>query len=55
MASTPPSKCSSRTRKPSRDMPVSTLMWTFSLPPQADAAALYSSALARADTAWVMW
>ena len=35
-------------------MPVSTLMWTFRVPPQAAAAALYSSALALADTAWVM-
>ena len=33
MDSTPVSKCPSRTRKPSRDMPVSTLMWTFSVPP----------------------
>ena len=36
-------------------MPVSTLMWTFSVPPQATAAALYSSALAWAETVWVMW
>ena len=35
-------------------MPVSTLMWTFSVPPLSTAAALYASALARADTAWVM-
>ena len=54
MDSTPVSKCLSRTRKPSRDMPVSTLMWTFSVPPLSTAAALYASALARADTAWVM-
>ena len=40
MASTPPAKCSPRTRKPSRDMPVSTLMWTRSLPPHDAAAAL---------------
>ena len=54
MDSTPVSKCPSRTRKPSRDIPVSTLMWTFSVPPLSTAAALYASALARADTAWVM-
>ena len=36
-------------------LPVSTLMWTFKVPPQPAAAALYSSALAWADTAWVMW
>ena len=54
MAATPVSKWSPRTRKPSRDMPVSTLMWTFSVPPHLTAAALYSSALALADTAWVM-
>ena len=54
MDSTPVSKCPPRTKKPSRDMPVSTLMWTFSVPPHAAAAALYSRALARADTAWVM-
>ena len=51
MDSTPVSKCPSRTRKPSRDMPVSTLMWTFSVPPLSTAAALYASALALADTA----
>ena len=54
MASTPPSTWPSRTRKPRRDMPVSTLIWTFSVPPLSAAAALYSSALALADTAWVM-
>ena len=54
MAATPVSKCSPRTRKPSRLMPVSTLMWTFSVPPKAMAAALYSSALAWAETVWVM-
>ena len=42
-------------QKPSRDIPVSTLIWTRSVPPHAAAAALYSSALARADTVWVIW
>ena len=54
MAATPVSKCSPRTRKPSRLMPVSTLMWTFSAAPQRRASALYSSALAWAETVWVM-
>ena len=30
-------------------------MWTFSVPPHCTAAALYSSALALAETAWVMY
>ena len=36
-------------------MPVSTLMWIFSVPPRAVASWLYSRALALQVTAWVMW
>lgn len=36
-------------------IPVSTLMWTFSVPPQRTASALYSSALASQVTVCVMW
>ena len=35
-------------------MPVSTLMCTRSVPPQAEAAALYSRALTSQETAWVI-
>ena len=52
--STPVSNISPPHRYPSRDMPVSTLMWTFSVPPHFTASALYSSALAAQVTAWVM-
>ena len=48
MPATPVLKWSPPHRKPSRDIPVSTLMWTFSVPPQRTASALYLQCLGSA-------
>ena len=52
---TPVAKWGPSHKKPRRDMPVSTFIWTVSSPPQRTASSLYSTALAQQVTAWVIW
>ena len=40
-------------RKPSRDMPVSTLRWTFSVPPRASAPRAKANPVSASPTVWV--